>query len=85
MLCSAAELGLSEERSGIMELAGEAPPGTELGAWLGLDDAIIEVDLTPDRADCLSVRGLARDLSAKNDLPLADHPAPPLEPEVTTR
>ena len=82
MLCSAAELGLSEERSGIMELAGDAPPGTELGSWLGLDDAIIEVDLTPDRADCLSIRGLARDLSAKNDLPLIEHPVTPLAPEL---
>ena len=82
MLCSAAELGLSEERSGIMELADEAPPGTELGAWLGLDDAIIEVDLTPDRADCLSVRGLARELSAKNDLPLVEHPAPPVDARI---
>ena len=70
MLCSAAELGLAEERGGILELADDAPPGAELGAWLGLDDTVIDIDLTPDRADCLSVRGLARELSAKNDLPL---------------
>jgi len=72
MLCSAAELGLSEERGGIMELAGDARPGVELAEWLALDDSIIDVDLTPDRGDCLCIRGIARDLSARNDLPVAE-------------
>ena len=71
MLCSVVELGLGEEHDGIMELDENAVPGTDLAAALGLEGAIIDVDLTPDRGDCLSVRGLARDLSAKNDLPLA--------------
>lgn len=70
MLCSAAELGLSEERDGIMELPEQAPVGTSLVDYLELDDSIIEIDLTPDRGDCLSIRGIARDLSARNDLPL---------------
>lgn len=70
MLCSAAELGLSEDRDGIMELPEQAPVGSSLVDYLELDDSIIEIDLTPDRGDCLSIRGIARDLSARNDLPL---------------
>ncbi len=73
MLCSAMELGLSEERDGIMELPEDAPPGTDLIEYLELDDSIIEIELTPDRGDCLSIRGIARDLSARNDLPLQAH------------
>ena len=70
MLCSAKELGLSEDGSGIMELSDNAPVGTDLSEYLELDDSIIDIDLTPDRGDCLSIRGIARDLCAKNDLPL---------------
>ncbi|ASJ74995.1 phenylalanine--tRNA ligase subunit beta [Granulosicoccus antarcticus] len=70
MLCSAAELGLSEERDGIMELPDDAVTGTDLVAYLELDDSIIDIDLTPDRGDCLSIRGIARDLCARNDLAL---------------
>ncbi|RPH94661.1 MAG: phenylalanine--tRNA ligase subunit beta, partial [Lysobacterales bacterium] len=64
MLCSARELGLSEDHSGLLELPGDAPLGADLRDYLGLDDAIIEVDLTPNRGDCLSIRGLARDVAA---------------------
>ena len=64
MLCSARELGLSEDHSGLMELPADAPVGANLRDYLGLDDAIIEVDLTPNRGDCLSIRGLARDVAA---------------------
>ena len=70
MLCSASELGLSDESAGIMELPDNAPVGTDLSVYLELDDSIIDIDLTPDRGDCLSIRGIARDLCAKNDLPL---------------
>lgn len=73
MLCSAMELGLSEERDGIMELPEDAPVGVELVEYLELDDSIIEIELTPDRGDCLSIRGIARDLSARNDLPMQAH------------
>lgn len=73
MLCSASELGLSDEKSGIMELPDSAPVGAGLVQYLELDDSIIDIDLTPDRGDCLSIRGVARDLSAKNDLPLKLH------------
>ncbi len=64
MLCSAKELGLSDDHSGLMELPQDAPVGADLREYLGLDDSSIEVDLTPNRADCLSIRGLARDVSA---------------------
>ncbi len=64
MLCSASELGLSDDHSGLMELPADAPVGANLRAYLALDDAAIVVDLTPNRADCLSIRGLARDVSA---------------------
>jgi len=70
MLCSAVELGLGEDGTGIMELAEAATPGSDLAASLGLEGTIVEVELTPDRGDCLSIRGLARELSAKNDLPM---------------
>lgn len=71
MLCSAVELGLSEHGEGIMELAADAPVGLPLGEYLALDDSIIVVELTPDRGDCLSIRGLARDLAAKHRMSLA--------------
>ena len=64
MLCSARELGLSDDHSGLMELPSDAPVGTNLRDYLALDDSAIEVDLTPNRADCLSIRGIARDVSA---------------------
>ncbi|NBB93511.1 MAG: phenylalanine--tRNA ligase subunit beta [Gammaproteobacteria bacterium] len=64
MLCSEPELGLGEDAEGLMELPADAPVGEPLVAYLGLNDSVIEVDLTPNRADCLSLRGLARELSA---------------------
>ena len=67
MLCSAKELGLSDDHSGLMELPADAPVGAQLREYLSLDDSAIEVDLTPNRADCLSIRGLARDVSASCD------------------
>ena len=73
MLCSAAELQLADDASGIMELSDDAPAGKPLVEWLELDDDIINIELTPDRGDCLSIRGVARDLCAKNDLPMLLH------------
>jgi len=73
MLCSAAELGLSEEANGIMELPEHAQPGELLVDFLELNDSIIDIELTPDRGDCLSIRGIARDLCARNDMPLQLH------------
>jgi phenylalanyl-tRNA synthetase beta chain len=64
MLCSAMELGLDADASGLLELPGDAPVGTPLGDYLGLPDASIEIKLTPNRADCFSVRGIAWDVAA---------------------
>ena len=64
MACSARELGLSEDHSGLMELPSNAPLGTDMREFLGLDDQVIEVELTPNRADCLSIQGIARDVAA---------------------
>lgn len=64
MLCSAKELGLSEDASGLMALPADAPVGDKLRDYLRLDDAVIEVELTPNRADCLSIAGLAREIGA---------------------
>jgi phenylalanyl-tRNA synthetase beta chain len=62
MLCSDAELGVSDEADGIMELAADAPIGVDVREYLGLDDRLIELDLTPNRADCLGLRGVAREV-----------------------
>ena len=64
MLCSARELGLSGDHEGIIELPGDARPGTPIAAVLGLDDPVIEISITPNRPDCLGVHGVARDLAA---------------------
>src|SRR5271163_403072 len=64
MLCSAAELQLSEDHDGIMELPADAPIGAGYAQWAGLGDPMIEINLTPNRQDCTGVHGIARDLSA---------------------
>src|SRR3546814_3544095 len=64
MLCSAKELGIDADASGLLELPDDAPPGTPLAEYLGLPDASIELKLTPNRADCFSVRGIAFDVAA---------------------
>jgi phenylalanyl-tRNA synthetase beta chain len=64
MLCSAKELGLDTDASGLFELPDDAPAGTPLAEYLGLPDASIEIKLTPNRADCFSVRGIAYDVAA---------------------
>ncbi len=64
MLCSAAELEISDEHDGIMDLPADAPVGQPYAAWAGLADPVIEINLTPNRPDCTSVRGIARDLAA---------------------
>jgi len=64
MLCSAAELKTSEDHSGLLELAADAPVGMDVREYLGLDDVVIEIGLTPNRGDCLSLAGLAREVGA---------------------
>ncbi len=64
MLCSSAELGLSNDHEGIIDLPADAPVGLPYAAYAGLDDPVIEINLTPNRPDCTSIHGIARDLSA---------------------
>src|SRR5947199_853064 len=64
MLCAAAELQLSEDHDGIMELPADAPVSKPYAAWAGLGDPVLEINLTPNRQDCTGVHGIARDLSA---------------------
>ena len=64
MLCSAAELGLSEDHEGIIDLPEGLPVGERFAAAMGLDDPVLDVKVTPNRGDCLGVRGIARDLAA---------------------
>ncbi|MEM6987123.1 MAG: phenylalanine--tRNA ligase subunit beta [Pseudomonadota bacterium] len=68
MLCSARELSISDEDAGLFELANDAPLGQPIVDHLGLDDVTFDIELTPNRGDCLSIRGLAYDLSARNDM-----------------
>src|SRR5437879_2875560 len=64
ILCSERELGLSEDHGGILALPADAPLGADLSAYLGLDDWILEIEITPNRPDALSVVGVARELAA---------------------
>jgi len=64
MMCSARELQLGEDHDGIIELPEDAPVGTSFADYAGLDDAVFDVAITPNRQDCMGVRGIARDLAA---------------------
>lgn len=70
MLCSQAELQVGEGNDGLMELPSDAPVGQDIRAYLDLEDASIEVDLTPNRGDCLSLAGLAREVGALYGAPV---------------
>lgn len=85
MICSAKELGLAEASEGILSLPAEARLGEDFRVWLDLDDACIEVDLTPDRGDCLSIAGLAREVAAINHLDLVPAPAEPVAAAIDAR
>ena len=82
MLCSAAELGLGEDSDGILNLGDGHRLGANLVDALQLDDVSIEVDLTPNRGDCLSLRGLARELGVLNNQPVQHQPAPPVAAQI---
>jgi len=80
MLCSARELGLDEAGEGILELPPDAPLGSPLREHLQLDDMVLELAITPNRGDAMSVLGVARELAAASGLPLPTHPLPLLPP-----
>ncbi|NIC43057.1 phenylalanine--tRNA ligase subunit beta [Aquabacterium sp. A08] len=78
MLCSARELGLSEDHGGLLELAGNAPVGQDIRAHLKLDDRLFTLKLTPNLAHCLSVYGIAREVAALTGAPLNEPVFPTL-------
>lgn len=65
MMCSTRELELGDDHEGIVELSADAPVGTAFADYAGLDDPVIDLSITPNRQDCMGVRGIARDLAAK--------------------
>jgi phenylalanyl-tRNA synthetase beta chain len=81
MLCSFSELGISEDHDGIIELPEDAPVGSDIREYLGLNDSAIDIDLTPNRADCLSIRGVAREVGVLNGLDVCE---PVIEPATAT-
>ena len=81
MLCSFSELGISDDHSGIIELPSDAPIGTDIREYLKLDDNTIEISVTPNRADCLGIIGVARDVAVLNQLPLNE---PEMAPVAAT-
>ncbi|KTD19688.1 phenylalanine--tRNA ligase subunit beta [Legionella londiniensis] len=82
MLCSAAELGLEESSEGILELADDAPVGKDLREYLALNDSVLDIALTPNRADCFSIAGIAREIAARNKMPFCVPGIPSLQPEI---
>ncbi|MGF1614861.1 MAG: phenylalanine--tRNA ligase subunit beta [Gammaproteobacteria bacterium] len=85
MLCSAKELGLAEQLEGLLELPEDAPVGTDLADYLGLDDVSIDVDLTPNRGDCLSIAGIAREVGVLNRQPIQSVASDPVPSRVDDR
>ncbi|MGA7454966.1 MAG: phenylalanine--tRNA ligase subunit beta [Rhodoplanes sp.] len=81
MLCSGAELQISEDHTGIIELPDDAPVGVPYAEWAKLDDPVIEIGLTPNRPDCAGVNGIARDLAAADMGKLKDAPIKPVKGE----
>lgn len=83
MLCSFSELGIADDHNGILELPADAPIGTDLREYLKLDDNIIEISVTPNRADCLSLQGVARDVAVLNGVAFTAPEITPVEPTIT--
>ncbi|MRJ40687.1 MULTISPECIES: phenylalanine--tRNA ligase subunit beta [Idiomarina] len=81
MLCSNAELGLSDDHDGIIELPADAPVGMDYRDYLELNDVTLDVDLTPNRADCLGIRGIAREVGVLNRLTVTE---PAMAPVTVT-
>ncbi|GAB6195277.1 phenylalanine--tRNA ligase subunit beta [Lysobacter xanthus] len=84
MLCSAKELGIDADASGLLELPDDAPIGAPLADFLALPDASIEIKLTPNRADCFSVRGIAFDVAAATGAQVAPLDIAPVPAETTS-
>ncbi|WP_103035394.1 phenylalanine--tRNA ligase subunit beta [Castellaniella caeni] len=85
MLCSARELGLSQDHAGLLELSAQLVPGTDIRAALRLDDTIFTIKLTPNRADCLSIQGVAREVAALTGCVLQTPPVPEIDVTLQDR
>ena len=85
MLCSESELGLSEESDGILELLTDAPVGINFRDYLDLDDQSIDVDLTPNRGDCLGIRGIAREVGVINQMAVTEPVIDPVPAVIDDR
>ncbi len=83
MLCSEKELGLADSADGLMELPDDAPLGKDMREYLELDDTVIELDLTPNRGDCLSIEGIARELAALNQCDIKEQLWEPYKQTIT--
>ncbi|MCL2025131.1 MAG: phenylalanine--tRNA ligase subunit beta [Coriobacteriia bacterium] len=79
MNCSARELGVGDDADGLMVLPADAPIGAEFAAWLGASDTILDLEITPNRPDCLSMIGVAREVAAVLDVEVADGLVPAAE------
>ncbi|WP_447873409.1 phenylalanine--tRNA ligase subunit beta [Serratia fonticola] len=83
MLCSFSELAISDDHDGIIELPADAPIGTDIRDYLQLNDSAIEISVTPNRADCLGIIGVARDVAVLNQLPLSEPDMSPVAATIT--
>lgn len=83
MLCSARELGLGDDAGGLLELPGSAPTGQDLGELLDLADKVLEIAITPNRGDCMSVVGVAREVAAIRAVDLRHRTIPAVAPEIS--
>ena len=72
MLCSYSELGITDDHNGIIELPDNAPLGKDIREYLNLNDVMIDISVTPNRADCFGIVGVARDISAVNNIPMKE-------------
>lgn len=83
MICASTELGLAEQSEGIMELASDAPVGVDFREYyLNLDDHLIDIELTPNRGDCVSVLGVAREVAAANQFKIKHVDTPVVSPSI---
>ncbi|EGQ8077735.1 phenylalanine--tRNA ligase subunit beta [Vibrio vulnificus] len=82
MLCSFTELGIDVESDGIMELASDAPIGMDFRDFLALNDVTVDVDLTSNRADCFSIRGMAREVGVLNRADVTEPSVAPVAPSI---
>lgn len=82
MLCSAKEIGLAADADGLLELPDDAIPGTSIREYLNLDDQLIEIDLTPNRGDCLSVAGIAREVGVLNRIEVVTPETQPVKATI---